>query len=346
MAYKAMGINLAGLAEKLGGELVGAGELIIRGVAGLTEAGPEEITFIDEAAKLAEAEAGKAGAVIVPLEVKSSIKPIIRVKQPKLAFAQVLGLFQPETGAPLGIHTTAIIGEGVQLGKNVAIGAYSVIADGAQIGDGAVVFPQVYIGRESVIGAGTVIWPQVVIGWETQIGRHCILHSGAVIGADGFGYIWEGQRRHKIPQIGRVVIEDEVEIGANSTIDRATTSITRIGRGCKIDDQVHIAHNVILGENCVIAGGTGISGSAKIGPRVVMAGQVGIGDHVTVGEDAILLARAAVLSDLPAGSVVSGTPAYPHREHLRVEAAARKLPEALRELKELQARIARLEDRS
>jgi len=346
MAQKVKPMNLAALAEKLGGELIGAGELIIRGVAGLAEAGPEEITFIDDAAKLAEAEAGKAGAVIVPLEVKHSSKPIIRVKNPKLSFAEVLDLFQPETGAPVGIHTTALIGEGVQLGKNVAIGPYCVISDGAQIGDGVVIYPQVYIGREAVIGAGTVIWPLVVIGWECQIGANCILHAGAVIGADGFGYLWEGQRRHKIPQIGRVIIEDEVEIGANSAIDRATTSVTRIGRGCKIDNQVHIAHNVTLGENCVIAGGTGISGSAQIGPRVMMAGQVGLGDHVTVGEDSILLARAAVLSDLPAGSVVSGTPAYAHREHLRVEAAVRKLPEALRELKELKARLARLEDKS
>jgi UDP-3-O-[3-hydroxymyristoyl] glucosamine N-acyltransferase len=340
------GIALSLLADKLGGELSGEGKLIIRGVAGWEEAGPEEITFIDEAAKLAAAEAGKAGAIIVPLEVKDSAKPIVRVKNPKLAFAQVLGLFQPGTGAPAGIHPTAVIGEGVELGKKVAIGAYCVIAEGARIGDGVIIFPQVYIGREAVIGKGTVIWPQVVIGWETQIGEDCILHSGAVIGADGFGYLWEGQRRHKIPQIGRVVIADEVEIGANSTIDRATTKVTLISRGCKIDNQVHIAHNVTLGENCVVAGSTGISGSAQIGPRVMMAGQVGLGDHVTVGEDSILLARAAVLTDLPAGSVVSGTPAYPHREHLRVEAAARKLPEALRELKALQARVARLEDKS
>jgi UDP-3-O-[3-hydroxymyristoyl] glucosamine N-acyltransferase len=346
MAKNSKTFTFLELAEKLGGELAGAGELIVRGVTGLEEAGAEEITFIDDTAKLAAAEAGKAGAIIVPLEVRNSSKPIIRVKNPKLAFAQVLGLFQPETSAPMGIHLTAMIGEGVQLGNNVAIGAYCVIADGARLGDGVVVYPQVYIGREAVIGKGTVIWPQVVIGWETQIGANCILHSGAVIGADGFGYLWEGQRRHKIPQIGRVVIEDEVEIGANSTVDRATTSATRIGRGCKIDNQVHIAHNVTLGENCVIAGGTGISGSAHIGPRVMMAGQVGLGDHVTVGEDSILLARAAVLTDLPAGSVASGIPAYPHREQLRVEAAARKLPEALRELKELRARIARLEDKS
>ncbi len=338
------GSHLSALAEKLAGELVGA-DLVIRGAAGVEHAQPGEIIFIDEASKLPLAEQSQAAAVIVPLEAQACRKPVIRVANPKLAFAQVLEVFAPSPALPVGVHSTAIIGEGARLGKEVAIGAYVVIGDRAEIADGVVIHPQCCLGNDVVVGEGTLLWPQVVVGWGTKIGARCILHSGVVLGADGFGYIWDGERRRKVPQIGHVVIEDDVEIGANTTIDRATTHITRIGRGTKIDDQVHIAHNVAIGEDCVIAGKVGISGSAVIGNRVMIAGQVGLADHVKIGDDAKVLARAAALTDLPAGSVSSGIPAYPHRECLRVEAAARKLPDLLRELRDLQRRLAELEGR-
>lgn len=344
-------ITLSWLAEQLGGQLAGfpaeqagdVAELPIRGVAGIDQANDWEITFIDSPAKLPQAEASRAAAIIVPLEVETAAKPIVRVKNPRLAFAEALGLFAPPTGMPLGVHPSAILGRGVRLGKEVAIGPYVVIGDGTEIADGVVIHPQCQIGEEATIGSDTLIWSQVVIGWGTQLGARCVLHSGVVIGADGFGYIWDGTQHRKVPQIGRVYVEDDVEIGANTTIDRATTGFTRIGRGTKIDNQVHIAHNVIIGENCIIAGKVGISGSARLGNRVTLAGQVGLADHVTIGDGATVLARSAVLTDLPAGSMSSGIPAYPHREYLRTEAATRKLPETLREIRELKARLAALE---
>ena len=349
MTQQPKAFDLLWLAGKLNGVLVGTAgtdALIIRGAAGLEEAGPEEVTFIDDASKAEQAEASRAGAVIVPMAIESLNKPIIRVQNPRLAFAEALGLFAPPAGVATGVHSTAIIGEGAKLGKDVAVGAYAVIGERVQIADGAIIYPQVYIGDDASIGENTTLWPQVMVGWGTQIGARCILYSGAVIGADGFGFIWDGERHRKVPQIGRVVIEDDVEIGANTTIDRATTNVTRIGRGTKIDNQVHIAHNVIIGENCIIAGKVGISGSVIIGKRVILAGQVGLADHVKIGDDAKVLARSAVLTDLPAGSVSSGIPAYPHRDYLRVEAATRKLPELMREVRELRQRIEKQKDES
>ncbi len=335
--------TLSQLAQRLDGQLVGppagpAAEIHIRGAAGIDHAGAGDITFVDDPSKLSAAEKSQAAAVIVPAEIEKSTKPIIKVKNPRLAFAEVLGMFAPPISLPAGVHPTAIIGDEVSLGENVAIGPYVIIGKGTKIGEGAVIYPQTHVGENVNIGAGTLIHPRVTIGWGTEIGAGCILHSGVVLGADGFGFNWDGECHRKIPQIGRVVIEDDVEIGANTTIDRATTHITHIGRGTKIDDQVHIAHNVTMGENCIIAGKVGISGSVRLGNRVTLAGQVGVVDHVSIGDDAIVMARAAVFNDLPAGSVSSGTPAYPHREYLRVEAAVRKLPELLRQIRELKSR--------
>jgi UDP-3-O-[3-hydroxymyristoyl] glucosamine N-acyltransferase len=339
-------LTLSWLAGHLQGALTGQPDTLIRSATGIEDAGKSDITFIDSAAKVALAEACGAGAVIVPLEVESLGKPAIRVANPRAAFAQVLALFVPAPEVEVGIHRTAIIGADVHLGQDVAIGAYAIVGEGSEINDGAILYPQTYIGKGVVIGAATTVWPQAVIGWGTEIGARCILHSGAVIGADGFGYTWDGQQQRKIPQIGRVVIEDDVEIGANTTIDRATMATTRIGRGTKIDDQVHIAHNVVTGEHCIIAGKVGISGSVRLGNRVILAGQVGIVDHVTIGDDATVLARAAILNDLPAGGIYSGIPAWPHRDDLRVQAAGRKLPDLLREIRDLKARLAKLEEKS
>jgi len=339
--------NLSEICKKINGELsglpAGISDMEISGITGLEQSGAEELTFIDEAGKIEAANNSKAAAVITPLDVDKLDKPIIRVKHPRLAFAQVLEMFAPEAELSPGVHRTAVIGEKVKLGQDVAIGAYCVIGDGVEIADKAIIYPQVYIGRDASIGANSTIHPQAVIGRETQIGADCIIHSGVVIGADGFGYIWDGKQHYKIPQIGKVVIEDNVEIGANTTIDRATTDTTRIGAGTKIDDQVHIAHNVQTGKNCILAGKVGVSGSVVLGDGVILAGQVGVGDHVKIGEGSTVLARSAVLKDLPAGSVASGIPAYPHKEYLRVEAATRKLPELLKEIRQLRKRIEELE---
>jgi UDP-3-O-[3-hydroxymyristoyl] glucosamine N-acyltransferase len=345
MANKNDHFSLSQLAEHLQGQLIepAATELTITGAAGLDQAGPTDITFIDDAAKIAQAEASGAGAVIVPMEVEKLGKPAIRVANPRVAFAQVLALFAPPAEVAVGVHKTAIIGKEVKLGKGVAIGSYTIIGDNSRIEDGSVIYPHVYIGRNVHIGAQTTVWPNATIGWGSEIGARCIIYAGAVIGADGFGYTWDGMQHVKIPQIGRVVIEDEVEIGANTTIDRATTHITRIGRGTKIDNQVQIAHNCNIGEHCIIAGSVGISGSVTLGKGVILAGQVGVVDHITIGDGAIVLARSAVLYDLAAGGTYSGMPASPHREDLRQQAAGRKLPELLKEIRELRARLEKLE---
>lgn len=348
MGQNPRNITLAWLSQRLGGELAGisaeeAGALTIRGAAGCEHAGEGEVTFAEEPAKLAQAESSQAAAIIVPWEVKQARKPLLRVKQPRLAFAEALGLFLPPSALPLGVDPRAIISRGVLLGRGVSVGPFAVIGQDTEIADDVAVHTQTCIGEGVKIGEGTVVWPQVIIGWGTVIGARCMLHPGAVIGADGFGYIWDGEGHRKVPQIGRVIIGDDVEIGANTTIDRATTSATVIGRGTKIDNQVHIAHNVTIGEHCIIAGKVGISGSCRIGNRVVLAGQVGLADHVSIGDGAVVLARAAVLNDLPAGGTYSGIPAHPHREDLRELAAARKLPDALREIRELRRRLDELE---
>ena len=337
-------MTLSELAEALGAELVGpGGEAEVLGVSGLDDGAPGYITYAEDARRLKVAEAGPALAVIVPAHIEESEKPLLRVSNPRLAYASALSLLMPESELPVGVHPTAQIGEGVKLGAAVAIGAHSVIGDGSEIGDGTQIHPLVAVGRGVRLGDRCRIFPQVVLYDQVSLGSGVIVHAGTVIGSEGFGYAHDGEISVKVPHIGTVIIEDDVEIGANCTVDRGTTGATVIGSGTKIDNLVQIAHNVKIGKNCLLAAQVGLSGSVVLGDGVVMAGQAGIADHVTVGEKVIGGARAAIWRDVPPGTAVLGMPARPKGEQLRIDAAAAKLPHLVRAIRELERRLAEIE---
>ena len=337
-------MQLRELADKLRCRLVGNGEIEVHRLAPLHEAGEGDLTFVVSARDLPKLEASRASAVIAREGGPLCAKPALLTNDPYLAFVQALRLFYTPDRPTPGVHPSSIVQEGVCLAEGVAIGPLSVVEAGVTIGQGSVVSAQVYIGRGSRIGADCRLYPQVMVREGVEIGDRVIIHSGAVIGSDGFGYLRDGQGvRIKIPQVGRVVLEDDVEIGANVAIDRATLGTTRIKRGTKIDNLVQIAHNVVVGTDTVIAALSGVSGSAKIGDRVTLAGQVGIVDHVEIGDDVTVGAQAGVTKSLPPGGVFLGFPAVPHLAFKRGVVAVNRIPQLLHTLKRLEARLALLE---
>jgi UDP-3-O-[3-hydroxymyristoyl] glucosamine N-acyltransferase len=340
-----MELTLEELAALVGGTVAGDGRVRIRGVNGLKEAGDGEITFLANPRYAPLLASTKASAVIVAPGVSASI-PSITVSNPDAAFAVVAERFNGAVAAPApGIHPSAVVAPDAAVGKDVSIGAGAVVEPGASIGEGTVLYPQVFVGRGAKVGPRCLVYPQVVIREKCEIGARVILHSGAVIGSDGFGYATEKGVHHKIPQVGIVVVEDDVEIGANVTVDRARFGRTVIGRGTKIDNLVQIAHNVTIGEGCLIVAQTGISGSTRLGRHVVLGGQVGLAGHLEVGDRAAVTAQSGVGKDVPAGAVVSGEHAVDMRTHLRQLAALAKLPEALAEIKRLRKEIDELRGR-
>lgn len=337
-------MQLRELAEKLNCRLVGNGEIEVHHLAPLHEAGEGDLVFVMNARDLPKLEANKAAAVIAREGSPPCSKPALLTNDPYLAFVQALHLFYTPDRPTLGVHPSSIVQEGVRLAADVAIGPLSVVEGEVTIGERSVVGAQVYIGKGSRIGADCRLYPQVMIREGVEIGNRVVIHSGAVIGSDGFGYLRDGQGvRIKIPQVGRVILEDDVEIGANVTIDRATMGTTRIKRGTKIDNLVQIAHNVVVGADTVIAALSGISGSAKIGDRVTLAGQVGIADHAEIGDDVIVGAKSGVTKRIPPGGVFLGYPAVPHLTFKRSAAAVHRIPQLLIAIKRIEARLASLE---
>ena len=321
-----MRMKLREICEHLNGDLSGDGDIEITGVSGIKEALPTQITFVANPKYIAAIATTQAAAIIIGRDVSGNAKPTIRVDNPYWAFVQVLEMFSYDKNhhALPGIHETAILGQNVKLGERVSIQAFTYIADNVEIGNDTVIQPFVYIGEGTKIGVDGLIYPHVNIREEVTIGDRVIIHCGAVIGSDGFGFAPVSNRHHKIPQIGTVVIEDDVEIGANTTIDRATLSETLIKRGTKLDNLVQIAHNVEIGEDCCLAAQVGIAGSTIIGDRVNIAGHGGAAGHLTLGDDSVVYAKSAVTKDMPAGSHLSGFPARPHKQELRIHAATRK----------------------
>lgn len=338
-----MAKSLKEIARLIEGEIVGDKNIEIEGVAGIEEARKGEITFISDKKHLPRLETTQASAVIVFREIKEAKVSLIRVENPYLAFSQVMRILVPYQKPIKGVHPSAIVSKGVDLGKKISIGTHSVIEEGVRIGDNTIIYPLVYVGKGSKMGKNCLIYPQAMIREGVEIGNRVIIHSGTVIGSDGFGYIKVKQEQHKVPQIGKVVIEDDVEIGANVTIDRATLGKTWIKRGVKIDNLVHIAHNVVIGEDSIIVAQVGISGSTEIGKGVTLAGQAGLVGHIKIGDRAIVGGQAGVLKSVPPNTVVSGYPARPHTQAQRIEASVLRLPELHKLVRKLKRRIEELE---
>lgn len=336
--------KLSEIAEFLGGEVEGDGSIPIEGLADIEQAQKGQLAFVSNQSYTKLMKTTQASALVVFKEAPSCDKPVIRVDKPNLAFLKAAQLFSPESlHSPPGIHETAVIGRDVDLGQGVSIQAYAVIGDRVKIDSGAIIYPGVVIGNDCDIGSHSILYANVTVREKTTIGKNVIVHSGTVIGSDGFGYIQDGAAHLKIPQIGRVVIEDDVEIGANVAIDRATLGETRIKRGTKLDNLIHVGHNVTIGQHVVMAGQVGISGSTEIGDGVMVGGQVGFVDHIKVGSHTMIGAQSGVSKSLPADSIYLGSPARPIGEEKRILASHSKLPELLKLVREQQKRIEDLE---
>lgn len=322
----------------------GDGGKLVWGAATLEQAGADMASWVGDVAFLPRVADSKAGVVLVPEDCTVPAgRTVIRVGDPSLAFCEALRcLGPPEEGVGQGIHPTATVSsdaavEGACIGASVFVGPRAVIGSGTQL------HPGVYVGAQAKIGRDGVLWPNVVVRERVTIGDRVIIHPNTTIGADGFGYLQRDGKHRKIPQIGAVVIEDDVEIGANSAIDRARTGVTRVGRGTKIDNLVQVAHNVDIGEDCIIAGQCGIAGSTTLGHHVVMAGNAGVSDHLRVGSGVRAAVRCLVLHDVPDGQAVGGTPAIDHRLFLRQQVSLGKLPKWMQRLREMEKRIRILE---
>ncbi|HTO90446.1 MAG TPA: UDP-3-O-(3-hydroxymyristoyl)glucosamine N-acyltransferase [Candidatus Sulfotelmatobacter sp.] len=336
--------TLAELAAELGGEVAGDGSTVIRGVAGIREAQPGDVTFLANSRYDTYLSETRASAVICSRDARTSLLPLLHVDNPYLAFQKVVRIFRPDAfRQPAGIHPSAVVDPSARLGVEVSIGPNCVIERDAQIGERAVIMAGSYVGVASRVGAGTVFYPRVTLREECVVGERCIIHSGAVIGADGFGFAFDAGKYHKVPQVGNVEIGDDVEIGANTTIDRATTESTRIGDGTKIDNLVQIGHNVVIGKHCIIVAQVGISGSTELEDYVTVGGQAGLVGHIRLGRGSQVGAQSGVSKSVPANATVFGYPAAPLSAFKRLNAYLQRLPQLFQRTKTIEERIEKLE---
>ncbi|HID31049.1 MAG TPA: UDP-3-O-(3-hydroxymyristoyl)glucosamine N-acyltransferase [Desulfobacterales bacterium] len=331
------------IAELVQGEVLGDGDFLIRGVAPFENASPDDITFAASASYKKRVDETRAAAVIVTHEVCESKKILVRVENPSLALAKVSALFHPIRRPMVGISRDAHVGKNFEFGKEVSIYPGVYIGDDVTLGDRVTLCPGVVVGNGVATGDDVFVHPNVSILERCQIGSRVLIHAGSVIGSDGFGFASDGDRYYKIPQVGIVRIDDDVEIGACNTIDRATFGRTWIKRGVKTDNLVHIAHNVVVGEDTVLVAQVGISGSVTIGSHAILAGQAGVGGHLTIGSGATVGPQAGVTRSVPEGQIVSGCPAVPHRLWLKTSNIIPKLPDMKKKLRELEKRIEKME---
>jgi UDP-3-O-[3-hydroxymyristoyl] glucosamine N-acyltransferase len=331
------------LAQLVDGEVIGDGAVTIVGVAPIEDAGKGQITFIAHPRYVAQLHETEASAVIVSPKVGEADKPLLRVVNPYLAFAKILGIFAHRPYEPRGVDQRAWVSPTAELGEDVSIFPFVYVGDHTQIDNRVILFPGVFVGDNSVIGDDTLIYPNVSIYEASRIGKRVILHSGVVIGSDGFGFARDGRRSVKIPQVGTVEIGDDVEIGANTTIDRAAMGKTIIQRGTKIDNLVQVAHSVTIGEDSIIVAQVGIAGSSKVGANVILAGQVGVRDHIEIGNNAMVGPQSGVAKDIPPNLAVMGSPSIPHKEYLKAVTTFPKLPEMWKKIGQLEAKVRHLE---
>lgn len=330
----------AEVAAHVGGTLEGPPDAVIRAVAGIEEAGPGDLTFLAHPRYRPALEGTRASVILAPPGVPCPPElAVVRVADPYRALQRVLEWFDPgPPRVPPGAHPTAVVDPTAELAAGVAIGPHAVVEAGARLGARAVVGAGCYVGEAAVLGEDCYLHPHAHVGRRCVLGDRVILQPAAVVGSDGFGYAFVEGRYRRIPQIGIVVIGDDVEIGANACIDRATLGATRIERGTKIDNLVQVAHNVAIAEDSALAAQSGVAGSTRLGKRVRLGGQAGLGGHLRIGDGAQVGAQAGVIGDVPPGVTVSGYPARPHREAMRAEAALRRLPELARRVRALEER--------
>jgi UDP-3-O-[3-hydroxymyristoyl] glucosamine N-acyltransferase len=341
------GFTLAQVASAVGGRVHGDPKWPLTGVAALESAGPGDLSWIVDESRAAAGAATRAGALLVSSERLASGKPAVVVPSPQLALARWLELRHSPARPRAGKARGAFVDRTARLGAGVAVAAGATVSARARIGARTVISAGAFVGEGAQVGEDCLLHPNAAVLAGCRVGARCVLQAGAVVGSDGFGYVWDGAGHHKIPQVGIVRVEEDVEIGANSAIDRATLGETVIGRGTKIDNLVQVGHNVVVGPHSVFCGQVGVGGSSRIGRGVTLAGQVGISDHVTIGDGAILTGQAGVARQgrVDAGAVLSGMPALPHREFLRRAALVGKLEAALERLAALEKRVAELEER-
>jgi UDP-3-O-[3-hydroxymyristoyl] glucosamine N-acyltransferase len=334
--------SLSELAELTGGRVNGDGSVMISRVASLREARPGSVSFFVDRRFEGDVGASKASALIVGKPTPLFDGPQLTAENPLLAFAKIATLFaSPPTRHP-GVSDAASVDETAELGSDVSIYPGVFVGAGAKIGDRTILYPGVFVGENVSIGRDTLVYPNATIMNGVEIGSRVILHAGVVVGSDGFGFVRDGASSFKIPQLGTVRIEDDVEIGANCCIDRAALGETVIGRGVKMDNLIQVGHNVVIGQDSIIVAQAGISGSVRVGRQVVLGGQVGVADHLEIGDRAMVGSQSGIAKSVPPGEVVSGTPAIPHRRWLRASGLAARLPDIVDRIKKLERGVAEL----
>jgi len=334
--------TLGELAAFLGGKLQGPADLVIQGIAAIDCATPRDITFISQKRFARLVAQSRAAAFIVGPDQAHLARPLIVVPHPYLAYAQAAALFAPPQNRWPGISPLAFLGQGVEMGQEVSISPLVFVGNDVRLGDRVTIMPGCVLGDQVQIGADTLLYPNVTILERCTLGQRVIVHSGTVIGADGFGFVPGKEGHQKIPQLGIVVIEDDVEIGANCAIDRGALGETRVGRGVKMDNLVHLAHNVTVGEHSFLVAQVGVAGSTKLGKGVALGGQAGLVGHIEVGDGAQVGAQSGVHHSVPAGQAVMGSPALPRQKIFRIINLLPKLPEIYKRLKEMEKKVTEL----
>jgi UDP-3-O-[3-hydroxymyristoyl] glucosamine N-acyltransferase len=332
-------LTAAEIAQLLGGQVSGDASILLSGFAPADRAQPGDLTFAENENYFVRAEQSAASAIIIDGAFTSEHKVLIRVANSRIAFAKVLPLFFPEPSFSPGIHSSAVISDSAEIDPSAHIGPHCVVCEKARIGPGSVLQGGNHVGANVTLGEDVILFPRAVIYPGTEIGNRVRIHSGAVIGADGFGYVLDAGSHLKVPQIGNVIIRDDVEIGANVTIDRGALGPTIIGKGTKIDNLVQVGHNVTLGEHCLLVSQTGIAGSTKLGNYVVMGGQVGVAGHLKIGNRVSVTAQSGIMHNIPDGEKWMGSPAQPDRQAKRQIIAMHQLPELLRRVAELEKKL-------